>query len=168
MTATSTASPEAKATDPKPNTKTTTKGRRGPGKMTDSHKKALAEGRKDGKIVKQYLDALETHKPKRGRKVTRESLEKRLATIEAEIPQANPLKRLTLVQAKIDLTERLSVPETTDDFPALEQAFQKVVVTYSRRRDISFQAWVKVGVDPKILKAAGLTRKAGKEESQAA
>lgn len=157
MTATSTASEPSS----KPN-------RKGPGKMTDSHKKALAEGRRDGKIVSRYLDALETHRPKRGRKVSRESLERRLAAIEAEIPQAKPLKRVALIQQKMDIQERLAQPEVVDDFPALEREFQDIVVDFSQRRDISFDAWVKTGVKPEVLKAAGLTRKVSKEQSQAA
>ena len=46
-----------------------------------------------GRAVRRYLEALEAHKPKRGRKRTPESIEKRLARIEDELPDADPLNR---------------------------------------------------------------------------
>ena len=42
--------------------------------MSDSHKAALAEGREQGRAVRRYLEALEAHKLKRGRKRTQESI----------------------------------------------------------------------------------------------
>ena len=36
----------------------------GPRNMTDQHKAALAEGRNQGRAVRNYLEALEAHKPK--------------------------------------------------------------------------------------------------------
>ena len=50
--------------------------------MSDSHKAALAEGREQGRAVRRYLEALEAHKPKRGRKRTPDSVQKRLAAID--------------------------------------------------------------------------------------
>ena len=38
--------------------------------VSDSHKKAMAQGRTEGRAVKNYLTALEENKPKRGRKRT--------------------------------------------------------------------------------------------------
>ena len=38
--------------------------------MTDEHKAALAQGRSEGRAVRDYLDALRANKPKRGRKRT--------------------------------------------------------------------------------------------------
>jgi hypothetical protein len=43
--------------------------------MSKQHKAALAVGRAEGLAVRRYLDALEAHKPKRGRKRTPESIE---------------------------------------------------------------------------------------------
>ncbi len=59
--------------------------------MSDEHKAALAEGRNQGRAVRTYLEAFEAHKPKRGRKRTPESMQKRLHRIEKEIPEADPL-----------------------------------------------------------------------------
>ena len=49
--------------------------------MSDEHKAALAEGRNQGRAVRGYLEALEAHKPKRGRKRTPDSIKKRLERI---------------------------------------------------------------------------------------
>ena len=38
--------------------------------MSDQHKAALAKGRAEGKIVREYLEGLRATKPKRGRKRT--------------------------------------------------------------------------------------------------
>jgi hypothetical protein len=57
--------------------------------MSDEHKAALAEGREQGRAVRRYLEALESYRPKRGRKRTQESITKRLADIEARL-DANP------------------------------------------------------------------------------
>ena len=35
--------------------------------MTDAHKAALATGRTEGRVVREYLEALRANKPKRGR-----------------------------------------------------------------------------------------------------
>ena len=42
--------------------------------VTDAHKQAMAQGRAEGRVVKNYLQALEENKPRRGRKRTAESL----------------------------------------------------------------------------------------------
>ena len=60
-------------------------------KMTDEHKRALAEGRELGRAVRDYLEALEQNKPKRGRKRTPDSVKKRLAAIETALPDASPI-----------------------------------------------------------------------------
>ena len=54
--------------------------------MSAEHKAALAKGREEGRVVRQYLEALESTKPRRGRKRTPESIRKRLATIDNQLP----------------------------------------------------------------------------------
>ena len=61
--------------------------------MTAEHKAALAQGRSEGKAVRDYLDALRANKPKRGRKRTPDSIKKRLAAIDAELPEADAARR---------------------------------------------------------------------------
>ena len=75
--------------------------------MSDEHKAALAEGRNQGRAVRRYLEALDAHKPKRGRKRTPESMQKRLDRIDVELVSADPLKRLQLIQERLDLKREL-------------------------------------------------------------
>jgi len=74
-----------------------------PRAMSDEHKAALAEGREQGRIVRRYLEALESHRPRRGRKRTPESITKRLASVDEELASADALSRLHLVQERLDL-----------------------------------------------------------------
>ena len=91
--------------------------------MTLEHKAALAAGRTEGKAVRNYLEALRTTKPKRGRKRTAESVAKRLAVIEAEIASADPIRELKLVQERLDLQAELAQSDPVIDVSALEAEF---------------------------------------------
>jgi hypothetical protein len=128
--------------------------------MTDEHKKALAEGRELGRAVREYLEALEAHKPKRGRKRTADSVKKRLATIEQQLPDASPIKKVELVQERRDLTVELATMGTTVDISGLEKGFVKAAKTYSERKGISYSTWREVGVPADVLKKAGISRAA--------
>ena len=129
--------------------------------MSDTHKAALAEGREQGRAVRRYLEALEAHKPRRGRKRTPESMEKRLATIEENLQQADPLTRLQLVQERMDLQRQLEAADSTVDMQALEDEFVKAAPDYSRRKGITYAAWREAGVDPAVLRRAGIRRAGG-------
>jgi hypothetical protein len=126
--------------------------------MTAEHKAALAAGRSEGKAVRDYLEVLRSTKPKRGRKRTSESIAKRLAAIEAEIAEADPIRELKLVQERLDLQAELSQAGDTTDVAALEAEFVKVAKVYSGRNGISYAAWRAIGVDASVLKSAGIGR----------
>lgn len=129
--------------------------------MSDEHKAALAEGRAQGRAVKRYLEALAANKPRRGRKRTPESIQKRLDAIEASLADADGLKRLNLVQERIDLQKALTTTDDTVDLTELETEFSKVAKGYGQRKGISYAAWREVGVPADVLKQAGITRAAG-------
>jgi hypothetical protein len=129
--------------------------------MSDEHKQALALGRDQGRAVRRYLEALEAHKPKRGRKRTPESIEKRLAVIEADLETADPLTRVNLVQERMDLESELAAKEAVVDLTELEADFIASVAEYSERKGISYAAWREAGVDAGILRQAGLRRGSG-------
>ena len=59
-----------------------------------SAQKAEKSTRISARPIKQYLEALETNKPKRGRKRTPESITRRLERIDEEMVTASPVKRL--------------------------------------------------------------------------
>jgi hypothetical protein len=126
--------------------------------MSDDHKAALAQGREQGRVVRHYLEALEQHKPKRGRKRTQESIGRRLATIEESLPTADPLSRVLLIQERMDLTAELESKGSTVDLSSLEDAFAKAAKQYGARKGISYQAWREAGVDAGVLRRAGIPR----------
>jgi hypothetical protein len=126
--------------------------------MSDEHKAALAEGRAQGRAIRNYLEALDANKPKRGRKRTPESIARRFEAIEAELGSASPTKRLELVQERIDLESELAAMEDKPDMTALEVEFKANAKGYSDRKGISYAAWRELGVDAALLKDAGVTR----------
>jgi hypothetical protein len=126
--------------------------------MTPEHKAALAKGRVEGRVVREYLEALRANKPSPGRKRTAESVTKRLAAIEQELAGADPVKELRLVQERLDLEVELQAFSVTVDIGALESEFVKIAKSYSDRNGVSYAAWRTVGVTPAVLKSAGVTR----------
>lgn len=126
--------------------------------MSDEHKAALAQGRAEGKAVRDYLEALRANKPKRGRKRTPESIRKRLDAIEAELLDASPLDELKLVEERRKLHDELGSMQASVDLSALEESFVSVAKAYSERQGISYASWREVGVEASVLKRAGISR----------
>jgi hypothetical protein len=129
--------------------------------MSDAHKAALAEGREQGRAVRRYLEALEAHKPKRGRKRTPESVQKRLSAIEERLAVADPLTRLQLVQERMDLEAELASAGNGVDLQALEDEFAAAAAPYGARKGITYAAWRQLGVDASVLRKAGIKRGGG-------
>ena len=126
--------------------------------MSDAHKAALAKGREEGRIVRRYLEALDSSKPRRGRKRTPESISKRLATIDATLADADPLSRLHLIEERQRLEAELSATGDTVDLAAMEKDFIKVARVYGERKGISYSAWRAVGVSAPVLQQAKIPR----------
>jgi len=126
--------------------------------MSAAHKAALAEGRDQGRMVRRYLEALEVNRPRRGRKVTPESMKKKLASITQKLPGADPLTRLQLTQERMNLEKALSAGDQQVDLTQLEREFVKAARPYGARKGISYAAWRAAGVDAEVLRKAGITR----------
>ena len=126
--------------------------------MTDEHKAALAEGRTQGRAVRNYLDALEATKPKRGRKRTADSIKKRLGAIETELEGNDPLKALNLRQERRNLHAELAGMDEQVDLAEVEMAFVAAAKDYGARRGISYDVWREAGVPPEVLTKAGISR----------
>ena len=129
--------------------------------MSDDHKAALAAGREEGRAVRHYLEALQAHKPKRGRKRTPDSIKRRLERIETDLESADPLRALQLRQERRDLTTELANVGAKVDLTALEKEFVKAAKGYSQRKGISYATWREAGIDAAVLKRAGVGRGAG-------
>jgi len=131
---------------------------RAKGSVTEEHKAAMARGRFESRAISTYLDALESHKPKRGRPRTPESIDKQLADIEAKIAAANAITRLSLVQQRLDLQQERESLGATVDLSSFEEAFVAAAKGYGERKGISYAAWRELGVPADVLKKAGISR----------
>jgi hypothetical protein len=125
----------------------TTGNKRGPKEVTAAHK-----------AVRDYLEALVSTKPKRGRKRTPDSINKRMAAVVVEMVDADPLTRLNLVQERMNLEAELAGFGASVDLSALEQRFLSAAKSYGERRGISYAAWKALGVDGSVLSRAGINR----------
>jgi hypothetical protein len=126
--------------------------------MSDDHKAALAEGRMQSRAVRDYLEALDAIKPKRGRPRTTDSIKKQLANVEATLPDAKAEERLLLIQQRIDLEAELGSVQAKTDLTDVEDAFVDVAAAYGERKGVSYAAWREAGVPAAVLKRAGVGR----------
>ena len=125
--------------------------------MSAEHKAALVKGRAEAKAISTYLDALASRRP--GRPVTRDGLEKRLASLNERLAaETNNLKKVDLLQLKIEVEEALASAQSNVDVSGLEADFAKVAADYSNRKGISYSAWRGAGVPAAVLKKAGIAR----------
>jgi hypothetical protein len=129
--------------------------------MSAEHKAALAKGREEGLAVRRYLEAIESSRPRRGRRRTGASIEKKLAQIEAQLAEAEPLSRLHLIQEKKDLEEELARSGEVHDLSGLEKQFVKVAKSYGERKGLSYSTWRSAGVSAAVLQKAGIARSRG-------
>jgi hypothetical protein len=133
--------------------------KRGPKNMSDSHKAAMERGRAEGRVVRDYLEALRSSKPKRGRKRTTDSINARLAKIEDELTEASAIDELRLLQERRDLQTELETMDTGVDLDGLEEAFVAVAKAYGERKGIAYATWRDVGVSAAALTRAGIGRR---------
>lgn len=129
--------------------------------MTNEHKAAIAAARLETSAVRNYLEGLESHQPRRGRPRDPESIRRRLKEIDGQLQEATPLQRLSLIQRRLDLEAELAALDAGTDISELEVAFVKYASAYSSRKGISYSAWRSVGVEPRVLAEAGITRSRG-------
>ncbi len=125
--------------------------------MSDAHKAALAEGRRQGRAIRAYLAALGERRP--GRPVTAESVRAKLDRIERSLEkESDPLARVELIQARKDAEEKAAAVEAQVDLATLEEGFVANAEAYSQRKGVSYRAWREVGVPAVVLKRAGMAR----------
>ena len=123
--------------------------------MSQEHKDALAQGREQSREIKAYLKVIESRK--RGRPVTRESLQKRLARVNEKIEAADdPLRSVELIQTRLDIEDSLEGLKEDIDMAALEAGFVAHARSYSERKGITYTAWREYGVPAATLRDAGI------------
>jgi hypothetical protein len=148
------------ATRKKPAGKSTTTKRAVPRTMTSAHKQALSEGRAMSATVDRYLAAVNTPK-RRGRKVSKATLEARLTQARSDSKTAVGVERVLAAQAVRDLQNKLAQLDSSVDVKTLEANFVKIAKHFSENRGIGYGAWRDAGVPPQILKKAGISRTRG-------
>jgi hypothetical protein len=129
--------------------------------MSEQHKQALAIGRDEGRAIRRYLEALDAHKPKRGRKRSLPSIQARLDQIDAKLGKTDALSRVHLVQERIDLQNELAAKDAAVDLRAGEDGFVNAARAYGQRKGVSYAAWREAGVDAAVLRRADIRRAAG-------
>lgn len=118
-------------------------------------------GREEGLSVRRYLEALESTRPRRGRRRTPATVEKKLATIDAKLAEAEPLSRLHLLQERKDLQSALEKTTDVQDITKLEKEFVKVAKSYGQRKGLDYATWRSAGVSAAVLQRAGIARSRG-------
>jgi hypothetical protein len=126
--------------------------------MSDDHKAALANGRRQGHVVNAYLEALETNRPKRGRKRTPDSINSNLKQIDDELATTEGTARLDLIQRRRDLERELASMKESHNLSALEKDFVAVAKEYGERKGIEYATWREIGVSARVLKDSGIAR----------
>jgi hypothetical protein len=127
--------------------------------MSSQHKKALAQGRDQGRAIRRYLDALARQRPRRGRRRTAESANRQLRETVDQLAAARSLARVELLQRRIDLESEIATmgQDGGSDLSELEAGFIAAAKSYSQRKGITVQAWLQGGVPRSVLRQAGLT-----------
>lgn len=111
--------------------------------------------RRQTAVVKEYLAYLATPKP-RGRLATPSQIQEQLTQVsEAAASTEDPLKKMELIQRKLDLEQRLAETSDPVSVEELEQQFVEVAREFADRKGFSYQAFRQLGVPPRVLKAAG-------------
>lgn len=132
--------------------------RSGPRQLSGNHKAALAVGRTESRAVRNYLEAIEASKGRRGRKRTPEAIADRLGAIVTELDGASPVDRLRLIQERLDLQAVQGDTGSGTDFAALEAAYIAAAKGYSVRKGVSYVAWRALDVPSAVLRQAGIGR----------
>ena len=126
--------------------------------MSNAHKNALATGRREGRVIREYLEIVEAIKPRRGRRRTPESIARRLSAISTELRSADPVTKVRLLQERLNLRTELAGMKTKSQVSAAEAQFVKVARSFSKRNEITYDAWREFGVSDAVLKKAGIAK----------
>ena len=82
-----------------------------------------------------------------------------LAEVQAQLEtESDQLRRLSLIQKRIDAKRRLAEYKDPVDIDALEAEFVNVAKSYSARKGISYKAWREMGVAAAVLSKGGIPR----------
>jgi hypothetical protein len=109
--------------------------------------------------VRPFMNYL-TQTPTRGRPFDIDRARERLHVLDHLIANADVIRRLALVQERLELVARVDghVPPKPVDLEELEARFVQSAREYGELKGLSYAAWRACGVPPKVLAAAGIAR----------
>jgi hypothetical protein len=83
-----------------------------------------------------------------------------LARIDTDLETATSVKRVLLIQRRMDLEDRLASggKDGYDNFEEAQLAFIKVAAAWAERKGLSYATLRQVGVPAGVLQAAGIRR----------
>jgi hypothetical protein len=70
--------------------------------------------------------------------------------------EEDPLKKLELIQSRLDIQEALTDVEDAANLDELETGFIQYAKSYSERKGVSYTAWREYGVSAATLRSAGV------------
>ena len=126
-----------------------------------THKEALARGREEGRAVRRYLEAIEQHRPRRGRKRTPESITRRLAVVNEKLAgRRRRWRGCTCSRRRPTSRPSWPAPTPATTSPTLEEAFVKVARSYGRAQGHRLQRLARRRRRaPTVLERAGISRR---------
>ena len=127
-----------------------------PKTLSNAQKAAMAEGRREARIVESYLNSLERKQVHRGRRSAAE-ISNELANIAKELEAASAIDKLSLLQQREDL-QREALESAPEDDSELEAQFVSIARAYGERKGISYSTWREIGVPKDVLKLAEVPR----------
>ena len=112
--------------------------------------------------VDRYLVAVNTPK-RRGRKVTKATLEQRLVEAHMRLKSAKGVEKVLAAQEIRDLEAKTARIESSGaaDMKALETDFIRIAKRFGENRGVGYGAWRDAGVPADVLRRAGVARTRG-------
>ncbi len=123
---------------------------------------ALADPRAPSATIDRYLAALTTPK-RRGRKVSKATLEQRLVLARGRFEAGVGVERVLAAQEIRDITAKLTKLQMSPvvDVERLEAAFVKFAKKFGEESGVTYGAWRDAGVSAHVLRKAGISRTRG-------
>ena len=85
-----------------------------------------------------------------------DSISRRLAKIEWELVDADPILKIRLIQERMNLKSELADKKSVQDQKKLEDQFVQIALKFSDQHQICYQAWREFGVEHQVLSRAGI------------
>ncbi|HTX63497.1 MAG TPA: hypothetical protein VMD28_07635 [Acidimicrobiales bacterium] len=118
----------------------------------------MARGREEARVVRAYLDAIDTGPKRPGRRRSPESILKQIAAVDGRLRDARGIDKLNLLKQRRDLEAARKALAPGANPGALERDFVKVARNYGERRGIDYSIWREAGVSAAVLTKAKVPR----------